>query len=641
MRHDGFREEREIVIGTERLLRVRALSDQGLEEIREELQLLAALELDGIVAVPAVLSVEHDGYDRESATPFGVSGTVGAGGRRRALGTAPSAHEREALADARFQVEELLDALHERGWVLGAPHGSGLGLRHDGTVVVLDLSGLTPSTSSAEAHADHRWTDSVLHDPDRTLRRPAIPPTGSLPAVSSTGSLPTVRRTGSLPAVRETGSQPAVSRTGSVPVVPQSTRRPVAAPTAQSHPPLPSAAAPAAAPSATPPTLPSAAPAPVTTPQNPVIPVSEPRATAAPATASEPPTASGLPALIDDHLGQAADDPGSRLDPWLSPADSIDPIPPAAPPAASPAPTAAPVTPAPSAPPVRTVPAAPSAAPRTPPPSTGTPLSTSRTGSRPSTSSSSSSSSTRPGTTSSSTSSPSARVPTFRSIAGEGEEMMKRAAALDRLGAREGLVRNKQRRRARFFGLWAAAVLFTGGAFGAGSWYATSSTRAVAEGPIPVRTATSTPAATDADGTPAAEAEDDSADGTGAIEDPTALAIDLVEARYAYITGASDEPVSKAGTAARDADDDARDAYAGVEVSGGVPVVHEAAVLEGPSDGTLVLHVVMSTPAHDLTREDGTVEHVEDAGAVGVDLRLVEDGDAWIITQTEPSAADA
>src|SRR5699024_12007232 len=48
----------------------------------------------------------------------------------------------DLLARAREALDALIDALHERGWVLGAPPGGGLGARADGTVMVIDLRGL-------------------------------------------------------------------------------------------------------------------------------------------------------------------------------------------------------------------------------------------------------------------------------------------------------------------------------------------------------------------------------------------------------------------------------------------------------------------------------------------------------------------
>lgn len=550
VRHDARREEREVISGAERILRVRALSDQGLEEIREEMQLLAALEIDGVLAAPTVLSVEQDGYDRESAPPFEALGMGASGGRRRALGASPGTLERKALAGFRQQIEEFLDSLHERGWVLGAPNGSGLGVRRDGGVVVIDLSGLTPSTSAIEAHADHRWTDSVLHDSDRTLRRRMIAPAAP-PSAASSGP----------PA----GSDAVAAE-----------ERPVVG--------------------------------------------APPTASAMPIVMTEDP-----PAMISPHPDAAA-----RLDPWLSPPEAEDATNPAT---ASPSaqtstekhtvPGTAP-EPAASAIVARMPGPAPAALPRADTRAQGT-----------------STSSARPAA-SRIQSSPTARTPTFRSIAGEGDEMLKRAAALDRLGAREGLGRSKRRRRARLFGLWATAVLFTGGTFGLGTWYATSSTGAEAEAPAATGSSRPDESRTGAVDDAAEQRAEESAVAAAPdrVEDPVALATQLVAARYDYITGTSDEPVSDEGSASRDEDDAIRDAYADLEVIGGMPVVHEAEVVEGPEDGALLLHVVTSTPAHEVVLQDGDVQHVEATGPVGIDIQLAWTGTDWAIVRTDPADPD-
>src|SRR5699024_7510386 len=77
----------------------------------------------------------------------------------------------DLLARAREALDALIDALHERGWVLGAPPGGGLGARADGTVMVIDLRGLRREEGLGPRSADRRWVDSVLQDGDRTLRR--------------------------------------------------------------------------------------------------------------------------------------------------------------------------------------------------------------------------------------------------------------------------------------------------------------------------------------------------------------------------------------------------------------------------------------------------------------------------------------
>ncbi|WP_341855451.1 hypothetical protein [Brachybacterium sp. GPGPB12] len=130
------------------------------------MQLLAALEVAGISAAPDVIGMEEDGYIRETAPPLARRR-----GRRAADGGAPATGERVAQARAREDLEALVAALHERGWVLGAPRGRGLGVRADGGVLVLDLSGLRHEQSLAVRGADLHWIDSVLEDEERTLRR--------------------------------------------------------------------------------------------------------------------------------------------------------------------------------------------------------------------------------------------------------------------------------------------------------------------------------------------------------------------------------------------------------------------------------------------------------------------------------------
>ncbi|MGP9536901.1 hypothetical protein ACT3SP_02765 [Brachybacterium sp. AOP43-C2-M15] len=147
-------------------VQVRGHGSQGESRVRAELQLLAALEVAGITAAPAVLEIEDDGYVREAAPVL-----VHRSGRRSAGVSTPPTAERLALARARTELDALIESLHERGWVLGAPSGSGLGVREDGGVVVLDLSGLRRGRGLAERRADRRWVDSVLGDQERTLRR--------------------------------------------------------------------------------------------------------------------------------------------------------------------------------------------------------------------------------------------------------------------------------------------------------------------------------------------------------------------------------------------------------------------------------------------------------------------------------------
>ena len=106
---------------------VRGRSLEGRCAVRDELQLLAALEVAGIGAAPAVLETEDGEYTRESAPPL-----TRRTGRRAAEDGSPPTAERLALSRAREDLDALLDELHQRGWVLGAPAGQGLGVRADG-----------------------------------------------------------------------------------------------------------------------------------------------------------------------------------------------------------------------------------------------------------------------------------------------------------------------------------------------------------------------------------------------------------------------------------------------------------------------------------------------------------------------------
>lgn len=166
LRRDGDRLEELVGPGQEHGVRVSARTPGGQEALRAEMQLLASLEVAGLGAAPAVLTLEDEGFVRESARPL----TTRSG--RRAAGTgSPATAERVALGRAREELDALVDALHARDWVLGAPRGAGLGMRADGSVVLLDLGGLRPGEALADRQADRRWVDSVLHDEQRTLRR--------------------------------------------------------------------------------------------------------------------------------------------------------------------------------------------------------------------------------------------------------------------------------------------------------------------------------------------------------------------------------------------------------------------------------------------------------------------------------------
>src|SRR5699024_5780745 len=112
-------------------------------------------------------------------------------GRRSAEDATPGTSERQGQARARESLEALIDALHERGWVLGAPLGEGAGIRTDGSVTVLDLSGLRPQEATGARLEDRRWVDSVLRDEGRTLRRRIDARGTPRPSGPSSPALPT------------------------------------------------------------------------------------------------------------------------------------------------------------------------------------------------------------------------------------------------------------------------------------------------------------------------------------------------------------------------------------------------------------------------------------------------------------------
>ncbi|MEE1651081.1 hypothetical protein V1260_09810 [Brachybacterium sp. J144] len=152
--------------GREGVVRVRALSGDGRRAVRDQAQLLAALEVDALRAAPMVLALEDDAYLRESAPELARRG-----GRRADHDGTPPTAERLALGVVREDLEALVGALHERGWLLGARGASALGLRADGTVVLLDLRGLRRGDDALDQLADRHWIDATLLDRDRTLRR--------------------------------------------------------------------------------------------------------------------------------------------------------------------------------------------------------------------------------------------------------------------------------------------------------------------------------------------------------------------------------------------------------------------------------------------------------------------------------------
>ena len=189
--------------GREDALRVRWRGPDGRESVTAELQLLAALEVAGISAAPDVIGMEEDGYIRETAPPLARRR-----GRRAADGGAPATGERVAQARAREDLEAFVASLHERGWVLGAQRGRGLGVRADGSVLVLDLSGMRREQSLAVRSADLHWIDSVLEDEERTLRRRvhALPGAGA-PSLDLPGFLVTPAGTGPTDPPRVPGEQ--------------------------------------------------------------------------------------------------------------------------------------------------------------------------------------------------------------------------------------------------------------------------------------------------------------------------------------------------------------------------------------------------------------------------------------------------
>ena len=189
--------------GREDALRVRWRGPDGRESVTAEMQLLAALEVAGISAAPDVIGMEEDGYIRETAPPLARRR-----GRRAADGGAPATGERVAQARAREDLEAFVASLHERGWVLGAPRGRGLGVRADGSVLVLDLSGMRREQSLAVRSADLHWIDSVLEDEERTLRRRVHAlPGGGAPSLDLPGFLVTPAGTGPTDPPRVPGEQ--------------------------------------------------------------------------------------------------------------------------------------------------------------------------------------------------------------------------------------------------------------------------------------------------------------------------------------------------------------------------------------------------------------------------------------------------
>ena len=179
LRQDEDREELLLLREGTPVVRVRAHTERGRAAVGAEMQLLVALEVDAVAAAPEVLEIEDDGYVREA----GVLVTRRKG-RRSAPSTTPGAGERKVLARAREDLDTLITAVHDRGWVLGASPGEGLAMRSDGSVTVQDLGGLRKESSAMAQVDDRLWVDSVLHDQDRTLRRRIDGPAAATPASS-------------------------------------------------------------------------------------------------------------------------------------------------------------------------------------------------------------------------------------------------------------------------------------------------------------------------------------------------------------------------------------------------------------------------------------------------------------------------
>src|SRR5699024_935698 len=136
-----------------------------------------------------------------------------------------------------------------------------------------------------------------------------------------------------------------------------------------------------------------------------------------------------------------------------------------------------------------------------------------------------------------------------------------------------------QRRLRRIAVLSGALVLLVGTVAALGAGWVRRPGRPRAEGAPPVTTAPTQPAPRPAP----------------RIEQPQVLVAELAGARHAYVTGMSDRPASAPDSAARDEDERVRDAYDGISVRAGGPVVHSAEVVRQPgSEDTAVLHAITS-----------------------------------------------
>lgn len=152
-----------------RVIAVRAEEAEGRAEAEAERDLLLELADCGVLAAPRVVAAAPDGYLRELPMPLRRGD-----GRHAADLDSPGTEERLGRSRAREDLEHLLEALHERGWVLGSPAAAPVAVRTDGSVTVLDLAGLQPSSGIGPRLSDRHWLDLALDDGDRTLPRSAI-----------------------------------------------------------------------------------------------------------------------------------------------------------------------------------------------------------------------------------------------------------------------------------------------------------------------------------------------------------------------------------------------------------------------------------------------------------------------------------
>jgi hypothetical protein len=122
----------------------------------------------GVRAVPTELAFSEE--DGEVVGEGGFPVRVGQG-RHAEPTSSRTVEEQAGWARLREAAEDLVDALHERGWVLGLEDGEGLGLRADGSVVLLDMGGLTRSRDRTARHGDQAWLDALPGRCDGMLRR--------------------------------------------------------------------------------------------------------------------------------------------------------------------------------------------------------------------------------------------------------------------------------------------------------------------------------------------------------------------------------------------------------------------------------------------------------------------------------------